>query len=144
MSSLTRPVVTREVKIQQREVSTKAGRALTAGNSYHPERNYGITKRTWINAHASAWETTEGYGDKRNYVCALKKWGVLPLCCREGETLLQDQGKTFVDLHWKCFGLCTALRELKKEDVTNHCAVVREKSTEAASELCGGCTVSCK
>lgn len=51
-----------------------------------------------MNPHASAWETTEGYGDKRNYVCALKNGE----CAAEGETLLQDQGKTFVDLHWKC------------------------------------------
>lgn len=89
------------MKIQQREVSSKAGRALTAGNSYHPERNYGITKRTWINPHASVWETTEGYGDKRDYVCALKN-GEYCLCAAERETLLQDQGKTYVDLHWKC------------------------------------------
>lgn len=93
--------MTREVKIQHREVRTKAGRGLTAGNSYQPERNYGITKRTRINPHASAWETAEGYGDKRNCVCALKN-GEYCLCAAEGETLLQDQGKTFVDLHWKC------------------------------------------
>jgi len=72
MSSLTRQIVTRQVKIQQREVSTKAGKALTAGSSYLPERNYGIKKRTRINPHASVWEITEGCEDKAMDVCALK------------------------------------------------------------------------
>lgn len=72
MSSPTRQRVTRQVEIQQREVSTKAGRALTAGSSYLPERDYGITKTTRINPRASAWEITEGYEDKVMAVCTLK------------------------------------------------------------------------
>lgn len=60
------------IEIQQREVGTKAGRVLTVGSSYLPERNSGITKSTWFNPHASAWEITEGYEDKIMDVCALK------------------------------------------------------------------------
>lgn len=56
--------MTRHGEIQHSEVSTKAGEAPTAGSFYLPERAYGITKRTKINPHASAWEMTEGYEDK--------------------------------------------------------------------------------
>lgn len=71
--------MTRQEEIQ-REVGTKAGRALAAGSSYLPEGDYGITKRMRINPHASAWEIPEGYEDKVMDVCALKN-EVLPLCC---------------------------------------------------------------
>lgn len=64
MSSTTRQIATRQVETQQREVSTKAGRALAAGSSYLPERGDGITKRRRINTHASAWEIAEGCEDK--------------------------------------------------------------------------------
>lgn len=67
--------MTRQVEIQQREVSTKAGRPLTAQGSYIPERDYRITKKKKkkrINPHASVWEITEGYEDKAMDVCTLK------------------------------------------------------------------------
>lgn len=72
MSSPTRQIVTRQVEIQQREVSTKAGRPLTAQSSSLPERDYRIAKRMRINPHASVWEITEGYEDKVMDVCTLK------------------------------------------------------------------------
>lgn len=47
---------------------TEAGRAPTAGSSYLPESDYGITKGTRINPYASAWEISEGYEDKVVFV----------------------------------------------------------------------------